>query len=142
MSQNPSESSTFRQIFPKKFGANDKPLSRLQERLISKLGQNAFPFCFEIPPHCPASVLLQPAAGDNSNPCGVSYDLKAFIGDNSEDKAQKRNVVRLAIRKIMYAPSKQGEQPSVEVSKEFMMKPNKMNLEASLDRDVSASKVV
>ena len=39
-----------------------------------------------------------------------------------------RNSVRLAIRKIMYAPSKQGEQPSVEVSKEFMMSPNKLHL--------------
>lgn len=42
--------------------------------------------------------------------------------------------MRLAIRKIMYAPSKQGEQPSVEVSKEFMMSPNKLYLEASLDK--------
>ncbi|UYV65914.1 ARRB1 [Cordylochernes scorpioides] len=44
--------------------------------------------------------------------------------------------VRLAIRKIMYAPSRQGEQPSVEVSKEFMMSPNKLHLEASLDKEL------
>ena len=37
----------------------------------------------------------------------------------------------------MYAPSKQGEQPSVEVSKEFMMSPSKLHLEASLDKEVS-----
>lgn len=49
---------------------------------------------------------------------------------------QRRNSVRLAIRKIMYAPSKQGEQPSVEVSKEFMMSPNKLHLEASLDKEL------
>jgi beta-arrestin len=36
----------------------------------------------------------------------------------------------------MYAPSKQGEQPSVEVSKDFMMSPNKLHLEASLDKEV------
>ncbi|KAJ8926916.1 hypothetical protein NQ314_020768 [Rhamnusium bicolor] len=36
----------------------------------------------------------------------------------------------------MYAPSKQGEQPSVEVSKEFMMSPNKLYLEASLDKEL------
>lgn len=36
----------------------------------------------------------------------------------------------------MYAPSKQGEQPSVEVSKEFMMSPNKLHLEASLDKEL------
>lgn len=37
----------------------------------------------------------------------------------------------------MYAPMKQGEQPSVEVSKEFMMSPNKLHLEASLDKEVT-----
>ena len=36
----------------------------------------------------------------------------------------------------MYAPSKLGEQPSIEVSKEFMLKPNKIHLEASLDKEV------
>lgn len=69
-------------------------------------------------------------------PCGVDYELKAFVGDHIEDKPHKRNSVRLAIRKIMYAPSKVGEQPSIEVSKEFMMKPNKIHLEASLDKEV------
>lgn len=70
-------------------------------------------------------------------PCGVDYELKAFVGDHIEDKPHKRNSVRLAIRKIMYAPSKLGEQPSIEVSKEFMMKPNKIHLEASLDKEVN-----
>ena len=47
-----------------------------------------------------------------------------------------RSSVRLAIRKVMYAPAKQGDQPSVEVSKDFMMSPNKLHLEASLDKEV------
>ncbi|XP_026286471.1 beta-arrestin-2 [Frankliniella occidentalis] len=113
-----------------------RPLTRLQERLIRKLGPNAYPFYFELPPHCPASVTLQPAPGDTGKPCGVDYELKAFVGDSSDDKPHKRNSVRLAIRKIMYAPSKQGEQPSVEVSKEFMLSPNKLHLEASLDKEL------
>jgi beta-arrestin len=111
-------------------------LTRLQERLIKKLGSNAYPFFFELPPHCPASVSLQPAPGDTGKPCGVDYELKAFVGDCSEDKPHKRNSVRLAIRKVVYAPSKLGEQPSIEVSKEFMLKPNKIHLEASLDKEV------
>lgn len=36
----------------------------------------------------------------------------------------------------MYAPSKQGEQPVVEVSKDFLMSPNKLNLEVSLDKEL------
>ncbi|XP_045113811.1 beta-arrestin-1-like isoform X2 [Portunus trituberculatus] len=116
--------------------ANKRALTRLQERLIKKLGPNAFPFFFELPPHCPASVTLQPAPGDMGKPCGVDYELKAYVGDNVEDKPHKRNSVRLAIRKVMYAPMKQGDQPSVEVSKEFMMSPNKLHLEASLDKEL------
>ncbi|OXU20971.1 hypothetical protein TSAR_008651, partial [Trichomalopsis sarcophagae] len=69
-------------------------------------------------------------------PCGVDYELKAFVGETQDDKPHKRNSVRLAIRKIMYAPSKQGEQPSTEVSKDFMMSPSKLHLEASLDKEL------
>lgn len=125
------------QIYPVVQGSQPpRELTRLQERLIKKLGNNAFPFYFELPPHCPASVTLQPAPGDTGKPCGVDYELKAFVGETQDDKPHKRSCVRLAIRKIMYAPSKQGEQPSVEVSKEFMMSPNKLHLEASLDKEL------
>lgn len=125
------------QIYPCLKDINEtRGLTRLQERLVKKLGPNAYPFYFELPPHCPASVSLQPAPGDTGKPCGVDYELKAFVGDCSEDKPHKRNSVRLAIRKIMYAPSKIGEQPSIEVSKEFMLKPNKIHLEASLDKEL------
>uniref|UniRef100_A0A1A9W2T1 Arrestin C-terminal-like domain-containing protein n=1 Tax=Glossina brevipalpis TaxID=37001 RepID=A0A1A9W2T1_9MUSC len=106
------------QIYPPP-QTNEKTLTRLQERLIKKLGPNAYPFYFEVPPYCPASVSLQPAPGEHC-----------------EDKPHKRNSVRLTIRKVMYAPSKVGEQPSIEVSKEFMMKPNKIHLEASLDKEL------
>ncbi|KAF7994020.1 hypothetical protein HCN44_011289 [Aphidius gifuensis] len=125
------------QIYPVLPGSQPpRELTRLQERLVKKLGSNAFPFYFELPPHCPASVTLQPAPGDTGKPCGVDYELKAFVGETQDDKPHKRNSVRLAIRKIMYAPSRQGEQPSVEVSKEFMMSPNKLHLEASLDKEL------
>lgn len=126
------------QIFPplEDSEVNKRPLTRLQERLVKKLGANAFPFFFELPPHCPASVTLQPAPGDTGKPCGIDYEMKAYVGDTVEDKPHKRNSVRLAIRKVMYAPSKPGDQPSVEVSKEFMMSPNKLHLECSLDKEL------
>lgn len=52
----------------------DRPLTRLQERLIKKLGAYAFPFYFEVPPHCPASVSLQPAPGDT----GKSFPVLSY----------------------------------------------------------------
>jgi hypothetical protein len=63
-----------------------------QERLLKKLGPNAYPFFFELPPHCPASVTLQPAPGDMGKPCGVDYELKCFVGETHEDKPHKRYV--------------------------------------------------
>lgn len=128
------------QIYPQ--SNTTRPVTRLQERLIKKLGSNAFPFFFELPPHCPASVTLQPAPGDTGKPCGVDYELKAFVADHVDEKPHKRNSVRLAIRKVTYAPNKQGEQPSVEVSKEFVMSPNKLHLEASLDKEVGSSSIL
>lgn len=113
-----------------------RPLTRLQDRLVRKLGSDAFPFFFELPPLCPASVTLQPGPGDNGKPCGVDYELKAYIAKSLDEKPAKKDSIRLAIRKIMYAPSKQGEQPMVEVTKDFMMSPNKLNLEVSLDKEL------
>jgi len=69
----------------------------LQERLIKKLGPNAFPFYFELPPHCPASVTLQPAPGDTGKPCGVDYELKAFVGETQDDKPHKRLVPKKSL---------------------------------------------
>lgn len=118
------------------FKKPQRPLTRLQERLVKKLGPNAFPFFFELPPLCPASVTLQPGPGDSGKPCGVDYELKAYIASSPDERPSKKDSIRLAIRKIMYAPSKQGEQPMVEVSKDFMMSPNKLNLEVSLDKEL------
>lgn len=124
------------QIYPPSDKEPKRKTTRLQEKLIKKLGSNAYPFYFELPPHCPASVSLQPAQGDTGKPCGVDYELKGFVADSADEKPHKRNCVRLAIRKVMYAPCRQGEQPSIEVSKEFVMSPNKLHLEASLDKEL------
>ncbi|KAF6777135.1 hypothetical protein AHF37_03963 [Paragonimus kellicotti] len=77
-----------------------QPLTRLQERLMKKLGNNAFPFFFRLPPDAPASVMLQPGPNENGKPCGVDYELRTYVADSSDDKLQKRNSVRLAIRKL------------------------------------------
>ncbi|CAB4010803.1 probable phospholipid-transporting ATPase IF isoform X1, partial [Paramuricea clavata] len=81
-------------------------LTRLQERLLKKLGKNAYAFKFELPPGSPSSVTLQPAPGDTGKPCGVDYELKTFVSPSLEEKPHKRDCVRLAIRKITYAPER------------------------------------
>ncbi|RUS75530.1 hypothetical protein EGW08_016698 [Elysia chlorotica] len=112
-----------------------RPLTRLQERLIKKLGPNAYPFFFELPPNSPASVTLQPAPGDTGKPCGVDYELKTFVADMIDGKPHKRNSVRLAIRKLTYAPEEPAPQPNAEAVKDFIMSPGSIRLEASLDKE-------
>jgi len=72
-------------------------------------------------------------------PCGVDYELKAFVADNLEDKIHKRNSVLLAIRKLTYAPEEPAPQPTAEAVKEFMMSSGNLRLEATLDKEVCTS---
>uniref|UniRef100_A0A8D0F755 Beta-arrestin-1 n=1 Tax=Strix occidentalis caurina TaxID=311401 RepID=A0A8D0F755_STROC len=113
-----------------------KPLTRLQERLIKKLGEHAYPFTFEIPPNLPCSVTLQPGPEDTGKACGVDYEVKAFCAENLEEKIHKRNSVRLVIRKVQYAPERPGPQPMAETTRQFLMSDKPLHLEASLDKEI------
>ncbi|XP_048453817.1 beta-arrestin-1 [Rhincodon typus] len=113
-----------------------KPLTRLQERLIKKLGEHAYPFTFEIPPNLPCSVTLQPGPEDTGKACGVDFEVKTYCAENLEEKIHKRNSVRLVIRKVQYAPEKPGPQPMAETTRQFLMSDKPLHLEASLDKEI------
>lgn len=110
--------------------------TKLQDRLIKKLGPNAFPFTFILPPSAPASVTLQPGVDDEGEPCGVTYFVKTFVGENETDRTHKRSTVSLGIRKVQYAPTKQGRQPCTIVRKDFMLSPGELELEVTLDKQL------
>uniref|UniRef100_A0A3B3CE04 Beta-arrestin-1 n=1 Tax=Oryzias melastigma TaxID=30732 RepID=A0A3B3CE04_ORYME len=110
-----------------------KTLTRLQERLIKKLGEHAYPF---IPLNLPCSVTLQPGPEDTGKACGVDFEVKAFCAENAEEKIHKRNSVRLVIRKVQYAPEKPGPQPTAETTRQFLMSDKPLHLEASLDKEI------
>ncbi|KAL2094557.1 hypothetical protein ACEWY4_009276 [Coilia grayii] len=113
-----------------------KPNSRLQERLLRKLGQHAHPFHFTIPQNLPCSVTLQPGPEDTGKACGVDFEIRAFCAKSVEEKIHKRNSVRLVIRKVQYAPEKPGPQPMVETTRSFLMSDRSLHLEASLDKEL------
>jgi len=125
------------QVYPPK-PEDEVQLTRLQERLRKKLGANAYPFKFELPPFSPSSVTLQPAPGDTGKPCGVDYELKTYVSESMEEKPRKSDTVRLAIRKITYAPERPlpKQQPWAETDKEFMFGAHKLHIEASLDKEM------
>uniref|UniRef100_A0A3B1J5A5 Arrestin beta 2 n=1 Tax=Astyanax mexicanus TaxID=7994 RepID=A0A3B1J5A5_ASTMX len=119
--------STF-QAFPP-LPEEHKPLSRLQERLLKKLGQHAHPFNFTIPQNLPCSVTLQPGPEDTGKACGVDFEIRAFCAKSVEEKIHKRC-------RVQYAPEKPGPQPMVETTRSFLMSDRSLHLEASLDKEL------
>jgi len=118
------------QLYPPK----DITPTKLQERLMKKLGPDALPFTFKMPANAPPSVTIQ--TGDEGKPCGVEYYIKIFVGEGEEDKAHKRSSILLTIRRIQFAPSKQGRQPCTIVRKDFMLSPGELELEVNLDKQL------
>ncbi|NXY61855.1 ARRS protein, partial [Callaeas wilsoni] len=116
----------------------DKPdsLTLLQESLIKKLGENAYPFFFTFPDYLPCSVCLQPAPHDVDKTCGVDFEVKAFSTENVEERIHKRNSARLLIRKVQYAPEKPRPQPCVETTWLFFMSNKPLHLKACLSKEV------
>nr|XP_013800165.1 PREDICTED: arrestin-C [Apteryx mantelli mantelli] len=104
------------QIFPPVPEQVPKTLTPLQEKLLKKLGENAYPFTFEA--------------------CGVDFEVKGFCAESLEEKIHKRNSVRLIIRKIQFAPAKTGPAPKSETTRQFMMSDKPLHLEASLDKEI------
>ncbi|XP_059613669.1 arrestin homolog [Phlebotomus argentipes] len=107
-----------------------------QERLVKKLGSNAFPFTFQFPNNSPCSVTLQAGEEDQGKPLGVEYAIRCYVGDNEDDKHHKRSQVGLVVKKLQFAPPTRGRRlPSSLVSKGFTFSQGKINLEVTLDRE-------
>ncbi|XP_026328474.1 arrestin homolog [Hyposmocoma kahamanoa] len=112
-------------------------LTPVQEKLLKKLGPNAFPFTFNFPEMAPSSVTLQPAEEDQGKPMGVEYCVRTYVAENEDQKSHKRSSVTLAIKKLQHAPSSRGRRlPSSLVSKGFTFSNGKINLEVTLDREI------
>ncbi|XP_019391785.1 PREDICTED: arrestin-C [Crocodylus porosus] len=124
------------QIYPSVPKQAPATLTPLQEKLMKKLGENAYPFTFEIPTNLPCSVTLQPGPDDVGKACGVDFEVKGFCAENLEEKIHKRNSVRLVIRKVQFAPLNLGPAPKAETTKQFIMSDKPLYLEASLDKEI------
>ncbi|KAG8238043.1 hypothetical protein J437_LFUL013209 [Ladona fulva] len=124
------------QIVPSK-DKQSQQLTPMQEKLIKKLGPNAYPFTFHFPAASPSSVTLQAGEDESGKPLGVEYAIKTYVGESSEDKNHKRSSLTLTIKKLQYAPpSRVNRLPSSLVSKGFTFSQGKINLEVTLDKEI------
>ncbi|KAK1879543.1 S-arrestin [Dissostichus eleginoides] len=114
-----------RQVYPPLQDRESCIHSRMQAKLLQKLGDNAYPFYFEFPDNLPCSVMLQPGPNDSGKQCCVEFEIKAFSAESQDAKVRKRSTVALMIRKVQYAPDSEVAAQSVEISKEFAMSTNR-----------------
>ncbi|ROT67099.1 phosrestin-1 [Penaeus vannamei] len=125
---------TTQQVYP---STDSREPTAVQERLVKKLGANAYPFVVTLPDTAPCSVQLHSGDDETSKPLGVIYELSVFVGDNSNERPHKRNSVTLAVRKVQYSPiSGTSRHPSTLVSKGFALSSGKVNMEVTLDKEL------
>ncbi|XP_039672322.1 S-arrestin a isoform X1 [Perca fluviatilis] len=125
-----------RQVYPPLQDLEKGVHTRMQAKLLHKLGNNAYPFFFEFPDNLPCSVALQPGPNDVGKQCAVEFEIKAFSAESQDAKVRKRSTVKLLLRKVQYAPDSEGVQPSVDTPKDFVMSDKQLHLKASLDKEI------
>lgn len=59
-----------------------------------------------------------------------------FTGESESDRSHRRSTLTLGIRKVQYAPTKQGSQPMTIVRKDFLLSPGELELEVTLDKQL------
>ncbi|XP_008294036.1 S-arrestin a [Stegastes partitus] len=125
-----------RQVYPPLQDREKGIHTKIQARLLRKLGNNAYPFFFEFPDNLPCSVALQPAPHDVGKQCAVEFEIKAFSAESQDAKVRKRSTVKLMLRKVQYAPEGEGTAPCVETTRDFVMSDKPLHVKASLDKEM------
>ena len=70
----------------------------MQDKLLRKLGNNAYPFLFQFPANSPSSVTLQPGDDDQGKPLGVEYTVKIYVAEGDDDRVR----VMFFMRKFIF----------------------------------------
>ncbi|XP_057694315.1 S-arrestin-like isoform X2 [Corythoichthys intestinalis] len=129
-----------RQVYPPLMDKERQTRGKIQEKLLSKLGPDAYPFFLELPDNLPNSVTLQPGPSDVGKKCAVEFQVKAFGAGAPQQQAaaDKLSQVGLTIRKIQYGhgPARDAEMsPTAETTFEFLMSDGPLRLKLRLPKE-------
>uniref|UniRef100_A0A3B3WNA0 S-arrestin n=1 Tax=Poecilia mexicana TaxID=48701 RepID=A0A3B3WNA0_9TELE len=124
-----------RQVYPELQDKEKLTHTRIQQKLLHKLGDNAYPFFFEFPDNLPCSVSLQPGPNDVGKKCAVEFEVKAFCGENQDEKIDKQSSVRLTIRKIQFSPENTEVAPFADMTFEFLMSEKPLHVKLTLPKE-------
>ncbi|KAF7650329.1 hypothetical protein LDENG_00127660 [Lucifuga dentata] len=125
-----------RQVFPEMQDKEKLTHTRIQEKLLRKLGHNAFPFFFEFPDNLPCSVTMQPGPSDEGKKCAEKFEVKVFCAENHDDKINKQSSVHLSIRKIQFSPEDSKVVPVAETTFEFLLSDKPLHVKLSLLKEI------
>nr|XP_042125234.1 arrestin-C isoform X2 [Peromyscus maniculatus bairdii] len=125
-----------KQVAPAEPTSIQGPLTALQERLLRKLGANAYPFTLQMAANLPCSVTLQPGPEDSGKPCGVDFEVKSFCAENPDEKIPKSDSVQLVIRKVQFSAPEPGPGPWSQTIRSFFLSAQPLQLQAWMDREV------
>ncbi|KAM9853339.1 S-arrestin b [Aulostomus maculatus] len=124
-----------RQVYPELQDKEKLTHTKIQEKLLRKLGDNAYPFFFEFPDNLPCSVALQPGPSDVGKKCAVEFEVKAFRAEDQGENINKQSSVRLAIRKIQFSPENSQVVPEADMTFEFLMSEKPLHVKLSLTKE-------
>ncbi|KAK2913179.1 hypothetical protein Q8A73_007292 [Channa argus] len=124
-----------RQVYPELQDKEKLTHTKIQQKLLRKLGDNAFPFFFEFPDNLPCSVALQPGPSDVGKKCAVEFEVKAFCGENQNERIDKQSSVRLSIRKVQFSPEDSKVVPVADSTFEFLMSEKPLHVKMSLPKE-------
>ncbi|XP_034404398.1 S-arrestin-like isoform X3 [Cyclopterus lumpus] len=124
-----------RQVYPELQDKEKLTHTKIQQKLLRKLGDQAFPFFFEFPDNLPCSVALQPGPSDVGKKCAVEFEVKAFCAENQDEKMDKQSSVRLSIRKIQFSPETSKLVPVAETTFEFLMSEKPLHVKLSMPKE-------
>uniref|UniRef100_A0A671TL68 S-arrestin n=1 Tax=Sparus aurata TaxID=8175 RepID=A0A671TL68_SPAAU len=113
-----------RQVYPELQDKEKLTHTKIQQKLLRKLGDNAFPFFFEVR-----------KKQNQLSKCAVEFEVKAFCGENQDDKIDKQSSVRLTIRKIQHSPENTKLVPVAETTFEFLMSEKPLHVKLSLPKE-------
>ncbi|TWW76644.1 S-arrestin Retinal S-antigen [Takifugu flavidus] len=133
-----------RQVYPELQDKEQLTHTKVQRKLLQKLGDDAFPFFFEFPDNLPCSVALQPGpsdvgkVSDSSSSSSSSY-VDAWSHGSLIDRNvlwSLRSLVRIGIRKIQFSPGDSRVVPVAETSFEFVMSEKPLTIKLSMPREM------
>ncbi|XP_019722939.1 S-arrestin-like isoform X2 [Hippocampus comes] len=124
-----------RQVFPELQDKERLTRSKIQEKLLRKLGRDAFPFFLELPDNLPNSVTLQPGPSDVGKKCAVEFQVKAFRADDRRDEPDGRSSVSLTVRKVQFGPRDVEPSPFAETTFDFLMSDKPLRVKLSLPKE-------